>query len=81
MSRAMFDLLLKGLWETVVMTGVSGALSFVIGLPLASIVGNWYGQAMGLSSGFYIKTGGSASGFLLANDGSVMHDFSPPPSR
>lgn len=49
--------------------------------PLASIVGNWYGQAMGLSSGFYIKTGGSASGFLLANDGSVMHDFSPPPSR
>lgn len=38
MSRAMFDLLLKGLWETVVMTGVSGALSFVIGLLLALIL-------------------------------------------
>lgn len=38
MSRAMFDLLVKGLWETLVMTGVSGALSFVIGLPLALIL-------------------------------------------
>ncbi len=38
MSRAMFDLLLQGLWETLVMTGVSGALSFVIGLPLALIL-------------------------------------------
>lgn len=38
MSRAMFDLLLKGVWETVVMTGVSGALSFLIGLPLALIL-------------------------------------------
>lgn len=38
MSRAMFDLLLKGLWETLVMTGVSGLLSFVIGLPLALIL-------------------------------------------
>lgn len=38
MSRAMFDLLLKGLWETLVMTGVSGALSFVIGLPLALVL-------------------------------------------
>jgi len=34
----MFDLLLRGLWETLVMTGVSGALSFVIGLPLALIL-------------------------------------------
>lgn len=38
MSQAMFDLLLKGLWETLVMTGVSGLLSFVIGLPLALIL-------------------------------------------
>ncbi|MFT4151454.1 MAG: methionine ABC transporter permease, partial [Paracoccaceae bacterium] len=38
MSQAMFDLLIKGLWETVVMTGVSGALSFLIGLPLALIL-------------------------------------------
>ncbi|MFC3084576.1 methionine ABC transporter permease [Tabrizicola soli] len=38
MSRAMFDLLVQGLWETLVMTGVSGALSFVIGLPLALIL-------------------------------------------
>ncbi len=38
MSRPLFDLLLKGLWETVVMTGVSGLLSLVIGLPLALIL-------------------------------------------
>ena len=38
MSRAMFDLLLRGLWETLVMTGISGALSFAIGLPLALIL-------------------------------------------
>ena len=38
MTRPMFDLLVKGMWETVVMTGVSGALSFVIGLPLALIL-------------------------------------------
>lgn len=38
MSRAMFDLLVQGLWETLVMTGVSGALSFVIGLPLALVL-------------------------------------------
>ncbi|MDX5350237.1 MAG: ABC transporter permease [Paracoccaceae bacterium] len=38
MSQAMFDLLLKGLWETLVMTGVSGLLSFVIGLPLALVL-------------------------------------------
>ena len=38
MSQAMFDLLLRGLWETLVMTGVSGALSFAIGLPLALIL-------------------------------------------
>ena len=30
----MFDLLLKGLWETVAMTAISGAISFVLGLPL-----------------------------------------------
>ncbi|MDR7127444.1 methionine ABC transporter permease [Pseudotabrizicola sp. 4114] len=38
MSLIMFNLLLKGLWETIVMTGVSGALSFVLGLPLALIL-------------------------------------------
>ncbi|PJF09319.1 methionine ABC transporter permease [Pseudorhodobacter sp. MZDSW-24AT] len=38
MSPMMFDLLLTGLWETIVMTGVSGALSFVLGLPLALIL-------------------------------------------
>lgn len=38
MSQAMYNLLLKGLWETLVMTGVSGALSFVIGLPLALVL-------------------------------------------
>ncbi|MDQ2067066.1 methionine ABC transporter permease [Xinfangfangia sp. CPCC 101601] len=38
MSQAMYNLLLKGLWETVLMTGVSGFLSFVIGLPLALIL-------------------------------------------
>lgn len=38
MTRPMFDLLVKGAWETIVMTGVSGLLSFVIGLPLALIL-------------------------------------------
>lgn len=38
MSQALFDLLLRGTWETIVMTGVSGILSFVIGLPLALIL-------------------------------------------
>ncbi|MDZ4310817.1 MAG: methionine ABC transporter permease [Cypionkella sp.] len=38
MSQAMFELLLKGLWETTVMTGVSGALSFLFGLPLALVL-------------------------------------------
>ena len=42
MTRPMFDLLIKGMWETVVMTGVSGALSFVIGLPLALILVTLY---------------------------------------
>lgn len=37
-TRPMFDLLLKGLWETVYMTGLSGVLSFLIGLPLALIL-------------------------------------------
>ncbi|MDB5659908.1 MAG: transporter permease [Cypionkella sp.] len=38
MSQQMFELLLKGLWETTVMTGVSGALSFLLGLPLALVL-------------------------------------------
>ena len=38
MTRPLYDLLLKGLWETVVMTGVSGLLSLLIGLPLALIL-------------------------------------------
>lgn len=38
MSQAMYNLLVKGLWETLLMTGVSGLLSFMIGLPLALIL-------------------------------------------
>lgn len=38
MSQTLFDLMLKGLWETLVMTGVSGLLSFVLGLPLALVL-------------------------------------------
>jgi D-methionine transport system permease protein len=34
----MFDLMLKGLWETLVMTFVSGGLSFLLGLPLAVVL-------------------------------------------
>lgn len=34
MSSAMIDLFLRSLWETVLMTGASGAVSFVFGLPL-----------------------------------------------
>ena len=34
MSQTMFDLLLRSLWETVVMTGASGLISLVFGLPL-----------------------------------------------
>lgn len=34
MSEAVFLLLVKGLWETIVMTFVSGAIGFLIGLPL-----------------------------------------------
>lgn len=34
MSPILFDLLLKSLWETVLMTLASGAISFVAGLPL-----------------------------------------------
>lgn len=38
MTRPLYNLLLKGLWETIVMTGVSGFLSLLIGLPLALIL-------------------------------------------
>ncbi len=34
MSSAMIDLFLRSLWETVLMTGASGVVSFVFGLPL-----------------------------------------------
>ncbi len=34
MSSAMIDLFLRSLWETVLMTGASGVISFVFGLPL-----------------------------------------------
>lgn len=34
MSSTMIDLFLRSLWETVLMTGASGAISFVFGLPL-----------------------------------------------
>lgn len=38
MSPMIFDLLLRGLWETLVMTGVSGVLSFAFGLPLGLVL-------------------------------------------
>lgn len=38
MSQTLFNLMLKGLWETLVMTGASGLLSFVLGLPLALVL-------------------------------------------
>ena len=38
MSQAMFDLLLQSLWETIVMMGVSGAISLLVGLPLALVL-------------------------------------------
>lgn len=38
MSQQLFNLLLRGTWETIVMTGVSGILSFIIGLPLALVL-------------------------------------------
>lgn len=34
MSSAMIELFLRSLWETVLMTGASGVVSFVFGLPL-----------------------------------------------
>ena len=33
MSDSIIDLLLKGTWETIVMTFVSGFFGFVLGLP------------------------------------------------
>ncbi len=38
MSLPSFDLLARGLWETVVMTGVSGFFSLVFGLPLGLVL-------------------------------------------
>jgi len=38
MSLPSFDLLVRGLWETVVMTGVSGLISLIIGLPLGLVL-------------------------------------------
>lgn len=38
MSQQLFNLLLRGTWETILMTGVSGILSFIIGLPLALVL-------------------------------------------
>jgi D-methionine transport system permease protein len=34
MTPIMFDLLLRSLWETIIMTGASGLISLVFGLPL-----------------------------------------------
>ena len=49
--------------------------------PLASVTGRWYGFAMGLPSGFYIKVDRPGYGFLMGNDGSIVHDFPPPDFR
>lgn len=38
MSLPSFDLLARGLWETVVMTGVSGLISLIVGLPLGIVM-------------------------------------------
>lgn len=38
MSLPSFDLLARGLWETVVMTGVSGLISLIVGLPLGLVL-------------------------------------------
>jgi D-methionine transport system permease protein len=38
MSQVMLDLLVQGLWETVLMTLASGAISFVVGLPLGLLL-------------------------------------------
>jgi D-methionine transport system permease protein len=38
MSPVLFSLLLRSIWETVLMTAASGVISFVVGLPLALIL-------------------------------------------
>jgi D-methionine transport system permease protein len=38
MSPVLFNLLLRSIWETVLMTAASGVISFVVGLPLALIL-------------------------------------------
>lgn len=38
MSDAMIDLILKGIWETVLMTFVSGFFGFLLGLPLGVLL-------------------------------------------
>lgn len=38
MSAAMTDLVLRALWETVIMTAASGGISLAIGLPLALVL-------------------------------------------
>lgn len=38
MSPVLFDLLLRSIWETVIMTVASGVISFVAGLPLALLL-------------------------------------------
>ena len=38
MSPVLFELLLRSIWETVLMTGASGLISLVFGLPLYAAV-------------------------------------------
>ncbi|MGU3575877.1 methionine ABC transporter permease [Brucellaceae bacterium C25G] len=38
MSQAMFDLLWRSFWETILMTGMSSLISLIVGLPLAIIM-------------------------------------------
>ncbi len=38
MSDAMINLLLKGIWETILMTFISGFFGFAIGLPLGVLL-------------------------------------------
>ncbi len=38
MSAALLDLLIQSIWETLAMVGISGAISVVVGLPLALVL-------------------------------------------
>ena len=49
MSPVLFNLLLRSIWETVVMTLASGVISFVAGLPLAIAAAPYYARVAEVS--------------------------------